>query len=248
MAINIAVQHSLVLFEMVMHTIASSKRLEVVANALWVYCLSGSVNAKHEMVKGMDRVVVDDSMRSTTSFHKANAKEWRLFMSPRVSNTLSNAAARRSVSMDDEEKLQEEEFKQIFKEVEKLGTSQMSWKKRKEIETQKIVSLGAKPEKGQKMPVAMGRNIKRKRERMEEQKRQDELASGLLATKRAKKGVEKPAASDRGLKASEGVFRGGVLYVKPLLTKTEENTQPSRGKKSFRKGKKSKHKGKRKKR
>ncbi|MCO5558916.1 hypothetical protein L7F22_012506 [Adiantum nelumboides] len=169
--------------------------------------------------------------------------------SPRVSNTLSNATARRSVSMDDEEKLQKEEFEQIFKEVQKLGTSQMSWKKRKEIETQKIVSLGAKPEKGQKMPVAMGRNIKRKRERMEEQKRQDELASGLLTTKRAKRGAEKPVASDRGLKASEGVFRGGVLYVKPLSTKTEENTQPSRGKKkSFRKGKKSKHKGKRKKR
>ncbi|KAI5055352.1 hypothetical protein GOP47_0030497 [Adiantum capillus-veneris] len=112
-----------------------------------------------------------------------------------------------------------------------------------------MIALGSKPKKGQKMPIAVGRNIKRKRDRLEEKKLQDELALGLLTNKRAKKSVEKPTASDKGLKASEGVFRGGVLYVKPLATKTEEKTQPSRGKrKSFKKGKKSKHKGKRKKR
>ncbi|KAI5054441.1 hypothetical protein GOP47_0030660, partial [Adiantum capillus-veneris] len=93
--------------------------------------------------------------------------------SPRVSNTLSNVSSQRSVSMDNEEKLQKEEFDKIFKEVEQLGTSQMSWKKRKEIETQKMIALGSKPKKGQKMPIAVGRNIKRKRDRLEEKKLQD---------------------------------------------------------------------------
>lgn len=171
-------------------------------------------------------------------------------MSPRVSNTLSNVTAQQSVSMDNEERLHKKEFDKIFKEVEQLGTSQMSWKKRKGIEMQKMIELGAKPEKGHRMPIDMGRNIKRKRERLEEQKLQEELALGRLSGKREKKSIEKPSASSRGLKASEGVFKGGVLYVKPLATKNEEvlsSSKKSKGK-SVRKGKKAKHKGKRKRR
>ncbi|KAI5055106.1 hypothetical protein GOP47_0030251 [Adiantum capillus-veneris] len=82
--------------------------------------------------------------------------------------------------------------------------------KRKEIETQKMIALGSKPKKGQKMPIAVGRNIKRKRDRLEEKKLQDELALGLLTNKRAKKSVEKPTASDKGLKASEAVENMGM--------------------------------------
>eukprot|EP00250_Pteridium_aquilinum_P021590 c25169_g1_i1 orf=589-1185(-) len=198
----------------------------------------------------MEKVVVDSSSHSSTRSHKANAKEWRLFMSPRVSNTLSNMAAQQSVSMDNVERLHKKEFDKIFKEVEQLGTSQMSWKKRKTIEMQKMIELGAKPEKGHRMPIEMGRNINRKRERLEELRLQEELALGRLSAKREKKSIEKPNASSRGLKASEGVFKGGVLYVKPLVTKKEELpslSKKSKGK-SARKGKKGKHKGKKKRR
>ncbi|KAH6557579.1 hypothetical protein KP509_1Z106300 [Ceratopteris richardii] len=124
----------------------------------------------------------------------------------------------------------------------------MSWKKRKEIEVQKRVALGAKPEKGHRMPISMGLSIKRKRERLEEQKLQEDFALGRI-TKKWKKDTEKQTASDRGLKTSEGLFRGGVLYVKPLPQKREEKFQPSRGHgKSSKKHKKSKQKGKRKRR
>lgn len=198
----------------------------------------------------MDKVMTDSSLRSHSYSRKANAKEWRLFMSPRVSDTLSQVATQRSSSMDNEERLHKQEFEKIFKEVEQLGTSQMSWKKRKAIETQKIIALGAKPKKGHKMPIAMGRNIKRKREKLEEQKLQEDMALGLRSAKREKKMVEKPHATNLGLKASEGIFKGGVLYVKPLVTKKAEDEvregkyHAGKGKgKSHRKNKKGKHKG-----
>eukprot|EP00249_Psilotum_nudum_P006283 c19609_g1_i1 orf=102-761(+) len=158
-------------------------------------------------------VVVDRSGTSKERWHRATAKDWKLFMSPRVSDTLKQVTPRRLTNDGD---VFQEQFRKIYKEVELLGTSQMSWKEKKALEEKKMVALGAKPEKGHKTPFIMGLNIKRKREKLEQQKLQQDIFAGLYPCKRGKKICDKRTSEDRGIKASEGIFKGGVLYVKPL--------------------------------
>lgn len=201
--------------------------------------------------------MIYDGTLGTKEFRKsANAKEWRLFMSSRVSDTLREAAPQRFSRNDSDKLLEQQEFKKIYKEVEQLGTSQMSWKQRKAMEEKKMFLLGAKPEKGHKMPIAMGMNIKRKREKLEEKKLQEDIALGLRSAKREKRMAERLSTTDRGLKVSDGIFKGGVLYVKPM--KQAKNEVPDKlpdggrwkgNRKSGKKGKKKgKHTGKRKRR
>ncbi|BBM97716.1 hypothetical protein MPTK1_1g07820 [Marchantia polymorpha subsp. ruderalis] len=109
------------------------------------------------------------------------------------------------------------EFKKILKEVEELGTSQLEWKERKALEQKKLLTLGAKPKKSWKMPISMGLSVKRKREQAESDK-VEELLAGLRPNKsRRKPPPPRDSTEDKGLQASEGKFRGGVLYVKPLV-------------------------------
>lgn len=119
---------------------------------------------------------------------------------------------------DDDDVEQTAEFKNILKEVEQLGTSTLEWKDRKKLETAKLVALGSKAPKSFKMPVSMGVGMKRKQEHRAEQKRQDEIAQGIRSAKRTaaeRKPPPKRTAEERGLNASEGKFKGGVLYVTP---------------------------------
>lgn len=118
------------------------------------------------------------------------------------------------------------------------------------------------------MPINMGLNIKRKREKLEEENRSQGYEVGSAPAKRLngeKKLTFWKRTEQRGLQASEGTFKGGILYVKPPSAAPKEtsfrkraggdaffNSEGSKGKKtgagkSKKKGKGKKPKGKRKK-
>eukprot|EP01018_Ginkgo_biloba_P031674 Gb_23422 [translate_table: standard] len=140
---------------------------------------------------------------------------------------------------------EEEVFKTIFKEVEQLGTAQMTWKQRKVVEKQKVLALGGKAPKNIRMPIEMGKKIRKKRDHLEQTRMQEEVVLGRPA-KRANKTDDRHKTEDRGLKASEGIFKNGVLHVKPLVKNVEKCDESVYriGKERKMKGKT--HKGKRK--
>ncbi|KAL3702184.1 hypothetical protein R1sor_020206 [Riccia sorocarpa] len=123
--------------------------------------------------------------------------------------------------LDTDDANERREFKQILREVEALGNSQLDWKGRKALEQKKAEALGAKPKKSWKTPIQLGLNIKRKREEAEA-KKEEVLLAGLRPNKR-RIAPPRERTEDKGLMASEGRFKGGVLYVKPLAKPVVEN-------------------------
>ena len=63
-----------------------------------------------------------------------------------------------------------------------------------------------------------------------------DILLGRRSAKKGKKTMEK-SHSVRGLKASEGIFKGGVLHVKPLTLKTEHYVRDSIQQSEKKKGK-----------
>ncbi|KAL2544444.1 hypothetical protein Fot_13677 [Forsythia ovata] len=137
------------------------------------------------------------------------------------------------------------DIKSIMKDIEFLGSSHMTWKGRKELENRKVVSLGGKPPKTQRLPLSVARvQMKKKKER--EQKMLQENAilgrfGGYLHTSGTKKATERRRPEDRVLKSTEGHFKNGVLDVKNLLkpsapSASDESRRPVIGKGKKKKG------------
>ncbi|XP_031262826.1 uncharacterized protein LOC116122800 [Pistacia vera] len=154
-------------------------------------------------------------------------------------------------SRDMETKEEEMDLRKIMKDIEFLGSSHMTWKERKELENKRVVSLGGKPPKKQRLPLSVAR-VPMKRQKEREQKLQEERAIlGRFGGKFAgsKKPMEKRRPEDRVLKSTEGRFRNGVLDVKHLLHGTpSRNSDPGTpmGGKGKKKGRGKKHHGKKK--
>jgi hypothetical protein len=92
-------------------------------------------------------IIYDGSSGGAGGFHqnKASAKEWRLFMSPKASDVLKEAAPVAATAQEeDNDEAFSMEFRNILKEVEQLGNSTLSWKDHKKQEQEKLVALGAK--------------------------------------------------------------------------------------------------------
>ncbi|GLJ44138.1 hypothetical protein SUGI_0920450 [Cryptomeria japonica] len=169
-------------------------------------------------------------------------------MSSRPSDMFKERETRQLCKQMHEE---EDIFKKIFKEVEELGVAQMPWKMRKAVENQKVVALGGKPAKNCKTSIYHGQCIKKKRERTEQKAIENEETHLGRPAKRAKKDDRQRKPEDRGLMASEGFFKQGILHVKPLKNNIERSDEglyrmgTGKGKKK-KKSKKNKHKGKKK--
>uniref|UniRef100_A0A5B6ZJY8 Axoneme-associated protein MST101(2) protein n=1 Tax=Davidia involucrata TaxID=16924 RepID=A0A5B6ZJY8_DAVIN len=115
---------------------------------------------------------------------------------------------------------QKMDIKSIMKDIEFLGSSHMTWKERKELENRKVVSLGGKPPKKQRLPLSVARVMMKKQKEREQKMLQESLILGRFGGKLgsgAKKVEEKRKLEDRVLKSGEGRFRNGVLDVKHLL-------------------------------
>ncbi|RDX69372.1 hypothetical protein CR513_51523, partial [Mucuna pruriens] len=121
---------------------------------------------------------------------------------------------------------QEMDLRKIMKDVENFSYSHMTWKERKKIENSKIVSLGGKPPKNQRLPLSVARPMMKKQKEREQKMLQERLILGRFGGKlggSSKRSAGKHKPENRGLKASEGHFRNGTLNVKHLL-----NSAPSR--------------------
>ncbi|KAL6536311.1 hypothetical protein OROGR_012883 [Orobanche gracilis] len=128
------------------------------------------------------------------------------------------------------------DIKSILKDIEFLGSSHMTWKQKKDLENRKVVSLGGKPPKKQRLPLKsaiLGR------------------FGAYYSGSGAKKVDERRRPEGRVLKSTEGNFRNGVLDVKHLLRPpsapiaADENGEHALGKGKKKKGSKKGH-GKRK--
>ncbi|XP_028780784.1 uncharacterized protein LOC114737051 [Neltuma alba] len=137
---------------------------------------------------------------------------------------------------------QELDIRKIMKDVENLGYSHMSWKERKKIEDRKVVSLGGKAPKQQKLPLSVARPRMKKQKEREQKMLQERLILGQFGGKlggSSKRSAGKRKPEERGLKSSEGRFKNGVLNVKHLLNPAQSKSQatethaPSGGKRKM---------------
>ncbi|KDP20706.1 hypothetical protein JCGZ_21177 [Jatropha curcas] len=149
-----------------------------------------------------------------------------------------------SYSMDDKD--HKWDFRQIMKDIELFGASHMTWKERKERENRKVVSLGGKPLKKQRLPLSVARPRMKKQKEREEKMLQENLILGRFGGKLgsgAKRSAEKRKPEDRVLRSSEGYFRNGVLDVKhmvhqaPYKNNDSTDQMASKGKKKKKKKK-----------
>ncbi|KAA8539268.1 hypothetical protein F0562_025960 [Nyssa sinensis] len=112
------------------------------------------------------------------------------------------------------------DIKSIMKDIEFLGSSHMTWKERKELENRKVVSLGGKAPKKQRLPLSVARVTMKKQKEREQKMLQESMILGRFGGKLgsgAKKVADKRKLEDRVLKSTAGCFRNGVLDVKHLL-------------------------------
>ncbi|PKU71812.1 uncharacterized protein LOC110093426 [Dendrobium catenatum] len=141
------------------------------------------------------------------------------------------------------------DMRKILKDIERLGSSTLTWKERKKLENKNVVALGGKPTKSHRMPLSVAKPMMKNTKRREEKKMEEEKLLGVFTNRKSNSKVEKRQPEDKVLKATEGYFSKGVLNVKHLLepksVKRDESSSKKIRKHKKRKGKK-KSKGKRK--
>lgn len=120
-------------------------------------------------------------------------------------------------------------FRSIMKEVELLGSSDMTWKERKNLQNKKVVSLGGKAPKKQRLPLSVARVMMKNQKEREEKVLLQELLCGHSVGKSTKQLVEKRRPENSVLKSSEGRFRNGILDVKHLLKPAAAPRDDDRG-------------------
>ncbi|KAG6403293.1 hypothetical protein SASPL_135510 [Salvia splendens] len=119
----------------------------------------------------------------------------------------------------------------------------MTWKQKKDLENKKVVSLGGKPPKKQRLPLSVAR-VSMKNQKDREEKLLQERAIlgrfGAYSSSSSKKVPERKPAEDRILKSMQGDFRKGVLNVGHLLKPSAPEASNYEGRHPTGKGKKKK--------
>ncbi|KAG6403274.1 hypothetical protein SASPL_135491 [Salvia splendens] len=135
------------------------------------------------------------------------------------------------------------DIKSIMKDIEFLGSSHMTWKQKKDLENKKVVSLGGKPPKKQRLPLSVAR-VSMKNQKDREEKLIQERAIlgrfGAYSSSSSKKVLERKPAEDRILKSMQGDFKKGVLNVGHLLKPSAPEASNYKGRHPTSKGKKKK--------
>lgn len=138
-------------------------------------------------------------------------------------------------------------FRSIMKEVQLLGSSNMTWKERKDLQNKKVVSLGGKAPKRQRLPLSVARPMMKNQKAREQKMLQEALLLGHCGepvVKSTKKPMEKRKPECGVLKSSGGRFKNGILDVKHLLKRAPPPTDDNRGPPMASKGGKKKKGGK----
>ncbi|GER30263.1 UDP-N-acetylglucosamine1-carboxyvinyltransferase [Striga asiatica] len=172
--------------------------------------------------------VVDSSVSVAAPMcYSINA--FRSINKKRVEMTMKRHAAKGGSSShgaDSEEPKMD--IRSILKDIEFVATPHMTWKQKKDLENRKVVSLGGKPQKKQRLPLSVARVMMKKQKEREEKMAQENAILGrfgVYASNSSKKPVERRRPEDRVLKSSEGNFRNGVLDVKHLLKSPAPRSQ-----------------------
>ncbi|PQQ20976.1 phosphatidylinositol N-acetylglucosaminyltransferase subunit C [Prunus yedoensis var. nudiflora] len=148
-----------------------------------------------------------------------------------------------NVETDNQEiatEIQKMDMRKISKQIELLGSSHMTWKQRKELENRKVISLGGKPPKKQRLPLSIAKVVMKNQKEREKKLLEQNMVLGRFGgnfSGGSKRSMEKQRPENRVLKASEGRFRNGVLDVKHLLHATPSRDRSS-GAHVFRESKK----------
>ncbi|GAB2246167.1 hypothetical protein Droror1_Dr00001660 [Drosera rotundifolia] len=109
------------------------------------------------------------------------------------------------------------DIKKIRKDIEFLGSPFMTWKERKDLENKKVVSLGGKPPKKQRLPLSVARAVMKNQKKRVEKVLIENPLLARLGGRNTKQTVDRRKPEDSVLRSSEGNFRNGVLDVKNLL-------------------------------
>ncbi|WOH16368.1 hypothetical protein DCAR_0935919 [Daucus carota subsp. sativus] len=112
------------------------------------------------------------------------------------------------------------DIRSIMRDIESFVSSKhMTWKEKKELENKKVVSLGGKPVKKQRLPLSVARVQMKKQKQREQKMLQESAILGRFGTRfnGEKRSVDKRRPEDRVLKSTAGNFRNGILDVKHML-------------------------------
>uniref|UniRef100_A0A7N0ZQ65 Uncharacterized protein n=1 Tax=Kalanchoe fedtschenkoi TaxID=63787 RepID=A0A7N0ZQ65_KALFE len=113
------------------------------------------------------------------------------------------------------------DIRSIMKDVERFSSAHMTWKEKKELENKRVVTLGGKPPKKQRLPLSVAKvPMKKQKEREKKLLQENQLFGkfeGIARMQGVKKKDKRRSNGDRGLRATEGYFRNGVLEVKHLM-------------------------------
>ncbi|CAH1412659.1 unnamed protein product [Lactuca virosa] len=117
-------------------------------------------------------------------------------------------------------KSQRMELNSILKDIQYMGPSHMTWKEKKALENKKVVSLGGKPPKKQRLPLSVARVQMKNQKERDQKMLQENMILGQVGGKRgnrSKRESESRKPEDRVLMSTAGRFRNGILDVKDLL-------------------------------
>ncbi|KAH6817347.1 axoneme-associated protein [Perilla frutescens var. frutescens] len=136
------------------------------------------------------------------------------------------------------------DIKSILKDIEFLGSSHMTWKQKKDLENKKVVSLGGKPPKKQRLPLSVARVTMKKQKERDEKMIQERALLGRFgaysSSSSSMKVAERRRPEERILKSTVGDFRKGVLDVRHMLKPSAPEASHEKGKHAMSKGKKKK--------
>lgn len=134
--------------------------------------------------------------------------------------TMNRGKKEESTSTFMDMKSQRMDLQSIMKDIQYMGPSHMTWKDKKAMENRKVVSLGGKPPKKQRLPLSVARPQMKKQKERDQKMLQENLILGIAGGKRgsrSKRESESRKPEDRVLMSTAGRFRNGVLDVKDLL-------------------------------
>jgi len=103
------------------------------------------------------------------------------------------------------------EFKWVAKQVEDLGASQLTGKRKRDWEAKKIKERGGLPPKQPKIPINILKGMRAKQKEREQKKLQKDIERGIHIPKK-KRREEKEEES--GIPVPLGNFKDGILKLK----------------------------------
>ncbi|KAF0702006.1 hypothetical protein DYB25_005960 [Aphanomyces astaci] len=107
----------------------------------------------------------------------------------------------------------DEQFKKAVDDVRSYNMKNATGKDKKKKELERVVRLGGKDAKQEKMPYNIMMAIKKKGAQRLESRVVEEKASGVVHGKKLRGKVSRRPKSDAGTQATKGRLKNGVLFV-----------------------------------